>query len=221
MIQKVGYSILFLVTIVIFISILFVKVRVECRSQVGNCPDEMNIKLKSINSNYLFMAGMQASKILKDSFLVSNFSSQFKLPNILLINLVIKRPEYSILDKSQNKYFMIDHDGRIISLSESSNMPTILIDQLSVRVGDIIPVNNLFALQIMAGVYQMYQVKSGMIQNDTLVVDIPPGVRVIFPLEGDSQVLLGGLRLIYTKVVTDYNGKYSQIDMRYKNPVLR
>ena len=67
----------------------------------------------------------------------------------------------------------------------------------------------------------MYQVNVGNIENDSLLVDITPKVRVIFPLEGDYKVLLGGLRLIYTKITTDYSGIYSQIDMRYKNPVLR
>jgi hypothetical protein len=55
-----------------------------------------------------------------------------------------------------------------------------------------------------------------------LLVELPGQIRVIFPLEGDSDILLGGLRLIYSKIKEDGNlAGYSQIDMRYKNPVLR
>jgi hypothetical protein len=89
------------------------------------------------------------------------------------------------------------------------------------KVGESISTRDLFALNLILGVNEMYQVLYGTITNDALVVDIPPSVRVIFPLEGDSEILLGSLRLVYTKVTTSYLGIYSQIDMRYKNPVLR
>ena len=89
------------------------------------------------------------------------------------------------------------------------------------KVGETVSTHDLFALNLILGVNEMYQVLYGTITNDALVVDIPPSVRVIFPLEGDSEVLLGGLRLIYAKVTADYLGTYSQIDMRYKNPVLK
>ena len=66
----------------------------------------------------------------------------------------------------------------------------------------------------------MYQVGCGVISNDTLVVDMKDGFKVIFPLEGDEQVLLGSLRLIYSKIQTSNLNNYKQVDLRFANPVL-
>jgi hypothetical protein len=68
----------------------------------------------------------------------------------------------------------------------------------------------------------MYQVGQSSIQDGSLLVELPGQIRVIFPLEGDSEILLGSLRLIYSKVREDGNlAGYSQIDLRFTNPVLR
>lgn len=207
--------------ILIFVLPAFIKVRIECLSQYGECPAEINNKLQMLNAKFMITAKLQTTKILKQDFLVKNFSTQFKLPNILLINILVKKPEFAILDKSTNNYYLVDANGQIISKDNSSNLPSITVGALNQKIGDKISDNNLFALNLIAGIYQMYQTSTGLIQNDTLVVDLPQAVRVIFPLEGDSQVMLGGLRLIYTKVIQNYLGTYNQIDMRYRNPVLR
>jgi hypothetical protein len=63
----------------------------------------------------------------------------------------------------------------------------------------------------------MYQISKGEIDGNSLVVELPTAVRVIFPLDGtkDKDVLLGSLRLIYSEV-TD-----KEIDLRFKNALLR
>jgi hypothetical protein len=69
----------------------------------------------------------------------------------------------------------------------------------------------------------MYQVGLSEMQNGTLLVELPGQIRVILPLEdADSQLLLGSLRLIYSTIQSGENKNlYDEIDMRYKNPVLR
>lgn len=219
--KKIRYILIGLLILLCLVSPFFIKVKIECKSQLGECSKEVNGKLQMINAKYLFSAKNQASKILKNDFLVSNYSMQLKLPNILLVNTIIKKPVYSIFDKSQNKYFLVDAFGVFLTSSDNSNLPNLIKDMVNVKSGEKISDNDLFALKLIQGVNQMYQVRGGTIQNDTLVVDIPNGLRVILPLEGDIQILLGSLRLIYTKVTTDNPMIYSQIDMRFKNPVIR
>ena len=74
----------------------------------------------------------------------------------------------------------------------------------------------------------MYQINIGEIINDSLVIELDSGTKVLFPLEGDKQILLGALRLIDSKVTTEgeelsgVDGQVVEtIDLRYKNPVLR
>ena len=169
----------------------------------------------------MFSADRAIRKDLKESFLVSDFSIQFKLPNIMLVNVIAKKPYFALKDPSSGKFQLIDQKGIVLALADSSNLPTVVSTESVKKAGELIGTRDLFALNLISGVYEMYQVGYGVITNDALTVDIPHGVRVIFPLEGDSEVLLGSLRLVYTKVTASYLGIYSQIDMRYRNPVLR
>jgi hypothetical protein len=221
MIKKLSYLLIVVFVVFLFLVPLFIKVKIECKSQFGECPAEVNSKLITLNSKRLFFADRAARKDLKENFLISDFSIQFKLPNIMLINVIAKKPYFALKDASFGEIELIDQKGTVLALADSSGLPTVITSEPLGKVGESVNTRDLFALNLISGVNEMYQIGYGTITNDALVVDIPPGVRVIFPLEGDSEVLLGSLRLIYAKVTTSYLGIYSQIDMRYKNPVLR
>jgi hypothetical protein len=221
MTKKLFYLLVVIFIVLLFLIPLFIKVRIECKSQFGECPTEVNSKLQTLNSKSLFSANRNVQKDLKEDFLVSDFSIQFKLPNLMLINIIAKKPYFALKDSSTGKIGLIDQKGVILALADSSNLPTVVSAEPIKNIGESVNNRDLFALNLILGVNEMYQVLYGTITNDTLVVDIPPGVRVIFPLEGDFEVLLGSLRLIYAKITASYLGTYSQIDMRYKNPVLR
>ncbi|KKR26876.1 MAG: hypothetical protein UT58_C0004G0019 [Microgenomates group bacterium GW2011_GWC1_39_7b] len=199
--------------ILLFFIPFFIKVRIDCKSQFGECPDEVNFKLKPLNSRTLFYVKKNTSKILKADALVSSFSTQYKFPDILEINLIVKKPLFAIKDILTGRIFLIDKDGNILTEAGTTSLPIIVQEGRE---------PNLIALNLILGVYQMYQVLYGTIANDALVVDMPVGLRVIFPLYGDPEVLLGSLRLIYSKIETsDQEEKFSEIDLRFKNAVLR
>jgi hypothetical protein len=221
MIRKLSYLLIALFVVALFASLFFINVIAECESQFGDCPSDVNSGLKSLNSKNLFDARRKANSYLKNSYLVSDYSIQYKLPNIMLINIIAKKPYFAIKDSSSGKIILIDRRGIVLAESEDSGLPMIEVADSLKKIGEEVDKKYLFALNLISGVNEMYQVRYGMIANDALTVDIPHGLRVIFPLEGDSEVLLGGLRLIYAKVTAEYLGTYSQIDMRYKNPVLK
>ncbi|HKB88234.1 MAG TPA: hypothetical protein VKC53_01155 [Patescibacteria group bacterium] len=223
MTKKIAYILSFLIIIFLFIFPFFIKVKIECKSQFGECPEELNSKLRISNSKNLFVAKRETVKVLKNLQLVSDFSTQFKLPNTILVNIISKKPYFAIKNISSGVFDLVDKNGVVLSQSTSSNLPAVFTSEPLKKVSEPIEDYNLFASHLMFGINQMYQVLYGTIENDALVVDMPTGVRVIFPIRSESEpeVLLGAFRLIYTKVTTDYLGTYSQIDMRYKNPVLR
>ena len=169
----------------------------------------------------LFKARSELSKFLKSQPLVSDFSVQFKLPDFLQVNLIIREPLFALKDSGSGNIDLVGKNGEVFSSTQNSNLPTVVVVGGIPAVGANVGGQNLFALELEAGVYEMYQIQSSDIQNKTLLVDMPGGIRVIFPLEGDYQVLLGALRLIYSKIQSEPVNSYSQIDLRYKNPVLR
>lgn len=208
-----AWSGILLLPVFLLLQPFLIKVRVECKSQFGICPEEVVSKINNIKSKSLWQVKSAISKTLKNDPMVSDFSTQFKLPNILLLNLLIKTPFFAIKDRTTSKLYLTSRDGSILTEAQSTQLPIIEQD-------GIVP--NLFALNLILGVYQMYQVGYGTITNDTLTVDMPGPLRVIFPLEGDREVLLGSLRLVYSKIEGSGNpNKYSQIDLRFVSPVLR
>ncbi len=217
--KTVLFSILFFCFL---FSPFFIKVRVLCKSQLGDCPPQVTKNLKSINNKNLFQAKRQSLKILKNDFTVKEYSTQLKLPDILLINIIVKKPIFSVLNKSIGKYAQVDEQGIILSFADSTAYPILIKDNAQNEIGRKIDDTDLTALKLIRGVQEMYQVNSGTLVDGTLLVDLPRGIRVIFPLSGvDTELVLGSLRLVYSKVTTDYLGKYSQIDLRFKNPVLQ
>ncbi len=215
-------------SVLIFLSPFFVKVTTECKSQYGACPSELNAKLspsgedkQMLNAKSLFQAKRESKVILEKNLMISEFSFQFKFPNILLVNILIKKPAFAIKNES-NQTELIGEDGRILEIANNTSLPILIITGNLKKIGEVVEANQLFALKLIQGVNDMYQVRMGTIIDNTLVVELPADIKVIFPLDGDADILLGSLRVIYAKITNnDQKNRYSEIDLRFKNPVLR
>ncbi len=206
----------------IFLSPFFIKVKINCKTQFGACPERVLSKIDAFNGNSLFTAKKNIRKILSSDFTISNYSLQFKLPNILETYIVVKKPFAALVDRNSKKVALIDEEGKILFFGSDSTLPTVTADSIDRKEGQRITDRDFFALKIIAGVFQMYQIRTGEMNSESLVVELLPQIRVIFPLYGDSNILLGSLRLIYSKISEPGNiGKYSEIDLRFKNAVLR
>ena len=200
----------------------FVKVKVVCLSQYGDCPADMSGKLLALNGKNLASAKRQTNKILKNEFIISEFSTQFKLPSTLRVDILVKKPVFALKEAGSDKFVLVDGDGIVLTDAASTTLPVVEIEGALPKNGDNTSPSNLFALNLMAGVNQMYGVTDSKVSGTTLLVELPGQIRVIFPLDGDSSVLLGSLRLIYSKIQEEGNPNgFREIDLRFKNPVLR
>ncbi len=210
-----------LIVIALFMWPFFLKVDIKCQSQYGQCNQEIINDISIYKWHSLYSARNGVAKSLKQNFLVSDYSTQFKLPNILQVNILVKKPSFTLYNKNLNQAALTDLSGEVLSIAQNTTLPVVYVNQNLPKPGESVGDKNLFALKLISGLNDMYQIKEGIIDNDSLVVDLQGQIRVIFPLEGDSQVLLGSLKLIYLKIQGDLAGKFSQIDLRFKNPVLR
>lgn len=220
--KKILYLILALLAFTLFICWpFFLKVGIRCQSQYGECNYEVQQGLGAFNQKSLFSAKSGIAKYLKANHLVSNFSLQFKLPNILLVQILAKKPIFALFNRERSLAALVGGEGEVLSVSPETALPRVFTVQDLPKPGENIGADNLFALKLIGGVFEMYQVPAGEFQNGSLTVDLPGPVRVIFPEEGDTELLLGALKLIYTKTQGENSGKFTQIDLRFKNPVLR
>jgi hypothetical protein len=127
-----------------------------------------------------------------------------------------------MIKNNEGKSVLVDRDGLILSSGNSIlTIPTLITSENLKNVGEKTNNNQLFALKLIEGVYEMYQVNTGKMIDNSLTVELVSGIEVIFPIDGDIQVLLGSLRLVYAKIESNITGTYSQIDLRFKSPVLR
>ena len=218
----ISIVLIFLIVIALVLTPLFIKVRVDCKTQYGECPNQILEKISPLTGKNLWLAKKGIKKYLKSEFLVSDYSIQYKIPNILHVEILIKKAFAALRDNRSGNIVLVDGTGKVLSTSQDSALPTVLLGSNLPEVGTNVDTSTLLALKLVEGIYQMYQVNESLIDNSTLLVELPGQIKVIFPLEGESEILLGALRLIYSKVREDGNlAGYSQIDLRYKNPVLR
>lgn len=215
-------AVLIIIAAVLILPGFLLKVRVECRSQFGECPPDLRQSLVEADNKSFYSAKKMIEKKIKSNFLVSNFTVQFKLPNILKVNLLVKKPFYAI-SNSGGVFDLVESEGVVVAQASSAALLYVTISGDLPAVGQNVGEKYLLALKLIDGVNKMYQTGSGVIETDTLLVDLPPKIRVIFPLAGYSrEMLLGSLRLVYSNIQSGENGNtYSQIDLRYRNPVLR
>ena len=227
--QKLNiYKILSIVLIIIFIfsiPIVIEKIKkiekIECESQYGKC-DEVIANSLQLTGNYRDTKKIIEQRLGKD-ILVNNYLIQYKIPNTIKIDINLKKPKYAIFNGS--KYFLIDKDGLVIEESSETNLPTLNKDNVNLVIGEKIGEKDKFALSIINGLAYLYSINSGNIINDELKVISSEGIIIRFPLEGDKDVLLGSLRLIFSRLNDETKGirieDTKEIDLRFKNALLR
>jgi hypothetical protein len=209
--------------LLIFLPQFFIRVNISCESQYGECPQTVLDKISTLKGKKLTTAKKKLNEILKSDFSISTYSFRFRLPNTLHVELLVKKPLFAIKNMSSGVNALVDKDGQVLENVLSSALPTVTTDEALPDIGQKVSDKNFFALRLMSGVYQMYQIGMGKVQGETLLVDLAGPVRVIFPLvDADRDILLGSLRLIYSNIKGSEGGSlYREVDMRYKNPVLR
>ena len=203
----------------VFASLLIKVKKIECNSQYSVCSKEINEQISKYEGKSLFLVKRKIKHFLSSEKSVTGYTFQYQFPNTLKIDLLIQKPSFCI--KTPDKYLLISDSGQILSESNECNLPKVNSETVNKNIGDNIDDLNLFALKIMQGVYEMYQVSEGKVHENTLTVELNRSLTVLFPVSvSDPAVIIGALRLIITKIESE-GSNFHEIDLRFKNPVLR
>ncbi len=216
------FKVLSIVLIIIFIILIptiiqkLIKInKIECSLEFQKCPYISNGNYRDTKK--------QIEQQFKNDIQINNYLIQYKIPNTIKIDINLKKPKYAIFNGS--KYFLIDKDGLIIEESSETNLPTLNKENVNLVIGEKIGEKDKFALSIINGLAYLYSINSGNIINDELKVTSSEGIIIRFPLEGDKDVLLGSLRLIFSRLNDETKGirieDTKEIDLRFKNALLR
>lgn len=223
------YKILSIILIIFFIFLTpiiiqkLIKVnKIECRSQFGECSEDLGYKINVANDYKTTKKRIEQQ--VKSDIQINNYLIQYKIPSTIKIDLSLKKPRFIIKDQS-NKLYLIDKVGLIIGLTNESNLPTLVNSNVIYKIADNISSGDKFALEILEKVVWLYSIREGVIEREQLKIKLEKGILVRFPLEGDVDVLVGSLRLIFSRLNDTTNGirieDISEIDLRFKNALLR
>ncbi len=213
--KYIRFGIYILLIFLLFIPILIfpriVKVKkIECYNQYGLCADDFMSKVNPAIGESINNAKKKITEEFNNTKQIEKYSSRFKFPSTLRIDLILKKAKYAIQNKNTKEIVLVDDKGMVLEQVDKTNLPYIIVD------GSLTDSKQLFALELMYSIYYLYQVKNGEIVNGSLEVVIPKEGKIIFPLEGERDILLGSLKLILSRA-----GNFKEIDLRYKNPVIR
>lgn len=219
----------FILSIGLFISPLFVLPRiikiekVDCASQYGPCGVEIESALRVIKGKALSDAKTKAGEILSEDLTIEKYFLQYKFPDVLKVNLIVRKPKFAL--KKDGQEVVVDEGGIVLGKGKESSLPTIEVDGTIPAVGEKVDEKTLFASNILYGTFYLFGTKEGIMSADSFNIGIVNGPRLIFPLEGDERVLLGGANLIISRLNKSGEdlriGSVKEIDLRFKNPILR
>lgn len=194
-----------------------IKVRVvECYNQYGLCSNDFLAKVNPVLNESFDTAKKKTVEEFKNTKLVEKYSFRFKLPATLRVDVILKKSKYALINKNTNEAAILDDKGVVLEKAQTTNLPCVVTADNLPNIGEMTGDNKHFALELLYGVYYLYRVKSGEIVNDSLEVVIPNEGKIIFPIQGERDILLGSMKLILSR-----SGKFKEIDLRYKNPVIR
>jgi hypothetical protein len=172
----------------------------------------------------IFQASRETRKMLDDKVYIKNYSIYYFFPDKLEVNTIVRKPKFSVYNGEN--FLMIDSDGTVISLAESTALPYIKIPGKFLDIGEKVSDEELFSLNLVFDIQKLYQIKESLLDESKLIIKFESGYTVLMPLISDREVLVGSLILIIDSLKdSDFMSKYDKnvqiIDLRFKNPVLK
>jgi hypothetical protein len=220
---------LFLLIIIFGIGLLiillprYVSIRkIDCISQYGSCNSSINDSIAMVKKGNLGSTNRNLKNSLSHNIFVKEYRLHFSLPDKLILNVIERNPSYALTDSSSQKYLLLDKSGLVLSEVNITSLPTLLIDNNNLKPGDRVVQDQLFALNIIQSIYTSYKPKSAKIENNSLLVELEDNLKIIFPLEGDNDLLVGSMFFILSKLQKGEPGvgNIAVLNLTYKNPVL-
>lgn len=190
--------------------------RVKCYSQYGICEEEIFLLFGNLSGQSLRDAKINIKEKLKQNLLVEKFALTFRLPGTLRVDVILKKAKFALVKKDSPGAVLLDKDGNVLQKSAKTNLPQVMTTGSLPAVGEKVAPEKLFALNLVYSLNFYYQVNSGEITKEGLVVKLSQGSEVIFPLAGDKEILLASLKLILSR---PEGAKL--IDLRFKNPIIK
>lgn len=215
---------------VLFLALYYFRISkitsISCVSQFTKCNENTLSLIGSIQKTSIYQTNVNLKKMLSQDPLVKKYSLQLKLNGKYNILIEERVPKYCLKNISEIYYF--DADGMVIKTGGSDNIKCIDFTGASYRLRDTLNSKDAFTQSVFYKIRNISELGRAYVENNNLIVEYRGKTKLIFPTEGDSDILAG--KAYYTVSQFDKIEKYiidignvsvSEIDFRYKNPIVR
>lgn len=220
------FLLLGIVLIIVLLSgLFFIKVRsVTCTTQDKNvCPNQTNTALSLLKGSRLLGAEKRARAILSSKAEVKDFKIQTSILGDISVSITLREASIALKPDSSDTYTLYTKDGIVVREDKNTTLPFITLKEQ-------IPSESVpFVVQLGFELTTMLPTKELVIEGSSLKVVLRDDRMLYYPLSGDLDLLLGStiatfsqLNLSDGKLIIDRKATtIREIDLRFKNPVLR
>lgn len=214
-----------LLAILLFSLFFFLKVRsVSCELDRSlPCSSSLVEKLSAFEGTRLFQSERKIRQMLTSLPEVESYAVRtFPLGDVV-VRIILREGRVAIKPESSNTYTLYTKDGILVKEASETNLPTIVLkEQINTEAVPFVAALS-YQLTTILPVSQM------TVEGESLKVVLRDNRILLYPLEGDIDVLLGSTLITFSqlnltdgKLIIDRQAVViREIDFRFKNPVLR
>lgn len=213
----------------VFIPHKIIIKNLDCQSQNGACTPRILSTLASFKGRSLASVKAEVRSYLTNEVLARDIVIGYKYPSTVKIRIIEPDALYALTDPEGTTYKLVDQSGYVVATQESTDLPIAIVEGSLPDIGDRLVDTDLFSLQILSILSSNYQLSKGRITSDGLLIEIPTKGQVLFPTEGDKDLVLGKFVLVMNQLNRNQTGSTMEdislqgkiVDLRFENPVIR
>lgn len=212
---------------IIFVLFTFIKIKkVECKSQFSKCSSVIINDLAHIYDQNIIKTYREVKNTMDDHILINSYYIHFSLNGDLIVYVNERVPKYCLNGANRTYYF--GDDLLVLKISDGQGEKCVNNPNSSYKVGDHLGKNDKFAHSLFLRLANLSHIGSFKYEPDYLMVEYYEGIKLLFPLEGNSEILAARVYYVVTQfdkikrgLSEDGISEISEIDFRYDGPVLR
>lgn len=202
---------------------------IVCTSQSGECSQRIVSRVGQFVGMPLPLAQKSIKDFLTNELVSKDITVRYLYPSTLSVSVFETEPVFALSNNEENSFRLLDEQGNVLSDSNETNLAYATLSGDLPAVGMKVDAGQVFALGILSDLASSYQISKGELVDDGLLVELPTKTKVLFPLEGDHELLLGSFILVINQLNSVKVGSTMEkvglasktLDLRYKNPVIR
>ncbi len=222
--KRVFFAFGIILVVILLVCVFVLKVRnTSCSASNLTCPSDISTEVHSFQGRRLFGSQKALRNFLSNKPEVKSFSIYTSPLGDIFINLELRKADIALSPEGSSVFTLYTKEGVVVRESPGTTVPVVILKE------QLPPEAVSFIVQLSWQLTTILPVQEMTVEGSSLKVVLRDGRFVHYPLSGDIDLLLGTtlatfsqLNLTDGKLIIDKKAtEIHEIDLRFKNPVLR